>query len=93
MRCLKNGKTKRITINLEEFKAMKLADRLINSELSKELYSHRGNMCESPHGFIKYNLNGKKLKMNGLKRNNTIVILYSILYNFRRLISIKMDID
>ena len=91
--CLKNGKTKRITINLEEFKAMKLADRLINSELGKELYSHRGNMCESPHGFIKYNLNGKKLKMNGIKRNNTIVILYSILYNFRRLISIKMDID
>lgn len=90
--CLKNGKTKRVTINLEEFKAMKLADKLVNSEFGKELYSHRGNMCESPHGFIKYNLNGKKLKMNGLKRNNTIVILYAILYNFRRLISIKTDI-
>lgn len=89
--CLKSGKNKRVTINLEEFKAMKLADQLVNSERGIELYSHRGNMCESPHGFIKYNLNGKKLKMNGLKRNNTITVLYAILYNFRRLISIKID--
>lgn len=91
--CFKKGKSKRVTINLEEFKAMKLVDRYVNSESGKESYSHRGNMCESPHGFIKYNLNGKKLKMNGLTRNNTIVILYSILYNLRRLISIKIDME
>ena len=91
--CLKKAKNKSITINLKEFKAMKLADKTVNSELGKEVYSHRGNICESPHGFIKYNLNGKKLKMNGLKRNNTIVALYAILYNFRRLISINMNID
>lgn len=55
---------------------MKEADKLVNSSFGKELYSHRGNKCESPHGFIKYNLNGKKLKMNGLKRNRTIVIIF-----------------
>ena len=91
--CLKNCKVKRVTINIEQFKAMKSADKLVNSEFGKELYSHRGNLCESPHGFIKYNLNGKKLKMNGLVRNNTIIILDSILYNFRRLISIKTKQD
>ena len=46
-----------------------------------------------PHGFIKYNLNGKKLKMIGLKRNHTVVTLYSMLYNFRRLISVKLNDD
>lgn len=45
--CLKNSKMKRVTINLEEFKAMKLADKSVNSEEGKDLYSHRGNMCES----------------------------------------------
>lgn len=88
--CAKKSKNKSVTINVEEFKAMKIADKIANSEEGIKLYSQRGNKCESPHGFIKYNLNGKKLKMNGLIRNHTIICLYSILYNFRRLISIKI---
>ena len=72
---------------------MKIADQVINSDRGKKSYSYRGNKCESPHGFIKHNLNGKKLKMIGLKRNHTVVILYSMLYNFRRLISVKLNDD
>ena len=90
-KCLGKSKNKRITINIKEFKALKLADKCVNSSEGEELYSHRGNKCESPHGFIKYNLNGKKFKMNGLVRNNSIIKLYSIMYNLRRLISIKTD--
>ena len=91
--CLKGGKTKKVTINIDEFKALKATDRFTNSEDGKELYSHRGNKCESPHGFIIYNLNGKKMKMVGLKRTYTIAVLYAILYNLRRLISVKLNND
>lgn len=90
-KCLDTAKNKRVTINLKEFKAMKHAAKIISSKKGIELYSHRGNKCESPNGFIKYNLNGKKLKSKGLTRNNTILKLYVIIYNFRRLISIKKD--
>ncbi|MCL2320687.1 MAG: transposase [Oscillospiraceae bacterium] len=88
-KCLDKSKNKRVTINIEEFKALKLADKSVNSPEGEESYSHRGNKCESPNGFIKYNLGGKKLKMDGLIRNNTIIQLYACLYNLRRLISIK----
>ena len=91
--CVKRGKNKSITIKIKEFKAMKIADQVINSDRGKKSYSYRGNKCESPHGFIKHNLNGKKLKMIGLKRNHTVVTLYSMLYNFRRLISVKLNDD
>lgn len=87
-KCLEKEKNKRITINLEEFKAIKQANSDYNSTLGKEMYSHRGNKCESPNGFIKYNLDGKKFKTKGLVRNNTIIFLYAILYNLRRLLSI-----
>lgn len=90
-KCLKNSKNKRVTINLEEFKAIKQADIDYTSTKGKELYSHRGNKCESPNGFIKYNLAGKKFKTKGLIRNNTIIKLYAILYNLRRLLSIKLS--
>ena len=69
----------------------KQAQVTVDSEIGKESYSHRGNKCESPNGFIKYNLNGKKFTMNGLNRTNTILKLYSTLYNLRRLVSIKSD--
>jgi len=88
-KCLDKSKNKRVTINIEEFKVLKLANKTVNSPEGKEAYSHRGNKCESPHGFIIYNLGGKKLKMDGLTRNNTIIKLYACLYNLRRLISIK----
>lgn len=89
--CLEKSKNKRVTIDLEEFKAVKQADMDYASEIGKELYAHRGNKCESPNGFIKYNLNGKKFKTKGLVRNNTIIKLYTILYNLRRLLSIKLQ--
>lgn len=89
--CLGKSKVKRVTIDLEEFKVFKTVNKFVNSEDGKELYLHRGNKCESPHGFIHYNLKGKKLMMNGLIRNNTIVKLYAILYNLRRMISIKSN--
>lgn len=85
----KGRNSKSVNIILKEFKAMKKADAMINSEIGKELYLHRGNICESPNGFIMYNLNGGKLKMNGLDRATTIIFLYVILYNLRRLISVK----
>ena len=87
--CLDKSKNKRVTINVKEFKAFKKANKAVNSDEGKELYSHRGNICESPNGFIIYNLNGGKLKMRGQVRANTIVCLYAILYNLRRLISVK----
>jgi transposase len=87
--CLDKAKHKRVTINLEEFKAFKKAEQTVNSEKGKDLYSHRGNICESPNGFIIYNLNGGKFKMKGQTRGTTIVCLYAILYNLRRLISVK----
>jgi len=91
--CSPKTKAKLVKINIDDYKLFRNAKRIAESELGKESYSHRGNMCESPNGFIKYNLNGKKLVMNGLKRNNTIIALYSILYNLRRLISIKSIIN
>ena len=87
-KCCPRAKTKSILINLDEFKALKIAYEAVTSVDGIELYSHRGNLCESPNGFIKHNLNGKKLTMNGLVRNKTITHLYAILYNLRRVISI-----
>ena len=88
-KCCPKAKTKSIMINLNEFKALKIACDAVTSVEGIELYSHRGNKCESPYGFIKYDLKGKKLTMNGLLRNNTIIHLYAILNNLRRVISIK----
>lgn len=87
--CSPKSNAKSVTINLNEAKLLKQAKETIESEYGIELYSHRGNKCESPHGFIKYNLNGKKFKMRGLVRNNTNIKLDSILYDLTRLISIK----
>jgi transposase len=91
--CLDGSKNKRVTINVEEFKVFKIADAVVNGMEGKEMYSHRGNKCESPNGFIKYNLNGKKLKRVGLVKNNTTIKLYSILFNLRRLVSIKSAVN
>jgi len=88
-KCLDGTKNKRVTINIEEFMAFKIAEATVNSVEGKDMYSHRGNKCESPNGFIKYNLNGKKLKRVGLVKNNTTIKIYCILNNLRRLISIK----
>ena len=86
--CTPKSNAKSVTINLNEFKLLKQAKEMMESEKGNELYSRRGNKCESPNGFIKYNLNGKKFKMRGLIRNNTSIKLACILYNFTRLITI-----
>ena len=77
-------KTRKLTPEL-----LKEAKRMVESEIGEELFSHRGNKCESPNGFIKYNLNSKKFKMKGLARNNTNIKICTMLYNLTRLISIK----
>ena len=87
--CCPKSKVKTVTTNIDEFKLFNAAKKVVNSEAGKESYSHRGNKCESPNGFVKYNLNGKKLVRNGLEKNHTIINLYSILFNLRRMISIK----
>ena len=87
--CCPKTKVKTVSINISEFRRFNKAKEIIESEEGIKRYSHRGNKCESPNGFIKYNLNGKKLVMKGLERNKTIIILYSILYNLRRLITVK----
>jgi len=87
-KCCLGAKTKSIVINIDEFKALKIAYEAVTSVDGIELYSHRANRCESPNGFIKHNLKGKKLTMNGLVRNKTVTHLYAILYNLRRVISI-----
>jgi len=88
-KCCPKAKTKSILIYLDELKALKIAYNAITSADGIELYSHRGNKCESLNGFIKHNLKGKKLTMKGLSRNNTVVKLYVILHNLRRVISIQ----
>jgi len=92
-KCCPRTKTKSIVINLDEFKALKIAYEAVTSVDGIELYLHRGNRCESPNGFIKADLKGKKLIMNGLVRNKTIILLYSILFNLRRVISITNQRD
>ena len=87
--CCPKAKLKTLGINIAEFKRFMSAKKMVESKAGIEKYSHRGNKCESPNGFIKYNLNGKKLVMDGLSRNKTIIILYCILYNLRRLITVK----
>lgn len=76
-------KNKTLTINLDEYKAKKKVSELLKKGEGIELYSHRGN--KSPYCYIKYNF-------NGLLRNNTILKLYAILYNLRRVISIKTSV-
>jgi len=87
--CTPRLKNRTITLNIKEYLLIKEAQETIATAYGKEKYSHRKNICESPHGFIFYNLKGKKLKMIGLARNNTIVKLYAILYNLSRLLSLK----
>lgn len=91
-KCCPKTKTKSILINIDEFKALKIASNAVSNVEGIEIYSHRGNKCESPNGFIKYNLKGKKLTMIGLPRNNTIIKVYAILHNLRRAISIKNQV-
>jgi len=45
-KCLDASKNKRVTINIEEFKTVKLANKSVNSSEGEESYSHRGNKCE-----------------------------------------------
>lgn len=91
--CSPKTKNKRVDINLTEFKILKETEEIFNSEYGQKLYSKRSNKCESPYGFIKNNLNGEKLKMNGIIRNRTIMYCNSILYNLSRFISITCDIE
>ena len=73
-RCCPKSKTKSIVININEFKALKIAHNVITSTEGLEIYSHRGNKCESPNGFIKHDLKGKKFAMSGLVRNKTGIL-------------------
>ena len=91
-KCCSTGKSKSIIINVEQFKALQNLYELVDSKEGVEIYSHRGNKCESPHGHIKGNLKGKKFPTTGLEKCSTILKLYVMLYNFRRMISI-LEID
>jgi hypothetical protein len=89
-KCCPKGKAKSvtITINVEQFRMLKNLFELVDSEAGIEIYSHRGNKCESPHGHIKANLKGKKFGTTGLEKCNAILKLYAMLYNFRRMITV-----
>lgn len=89
--CCPKQDFKTVRINADELRLINKADEIINSEDGKERFSKRGNLCESPNGFIIYNLKGKKLRMKGLVRNNTVIKLYAILYNLSRLNSIMSN--
>ena len=87
-KCCPRGKEKSVTINVEQFKILKNLFELVDSDAGLEIYSHRGNKCESPHGHIKANLKGKKFSTTGLDKCDAILKLYAILFNFRRMITI-----
>jgi hypothetical protein len=87
-KCCPKGKTKSVTINVEQFKTLQNLFELVDSDVGLEIYSHRGNKCESPHGHIKANLKGKKFGTTGLEKCNAILKLYAMLFNFRRMITI-----
>jgi transposase len=87
-KCCPKGKAKSVTINVEQFKTLKNLFELVDSDAGIEIYSHRGNKCESPHGHIKANLKGKKFSTTGLEKCGAILKLYVMLYNFRRMITI-----
>jgi hypothetical protein len=87
-KCCPKGKHKSIIINVEQFKTLKNLFVLVDSDAGIEIYSHRGNKCESPHGHIKANLKGKKFGTTGLDKCNAILKIYAILFNFRRMITI-----
>jgi len=86
--CCPKGKLKSVSIDVDQFKTLKSLFELVDSDAGIEIYSHRGNKCESPHGHIKANLKGKKFGTIGLDKCNTILKLYAILFNFRRMITI-----
>jgi len=87
-KCCPRVKDKSVTINVEQFKTLKNLFELVDSDAGLEIYSHRGNKCESPHGHIKANLKGKKFSTTGLDKCAAILKLYAMLYNFRRMITI-----
>jgi len=87
-KCCPKGKVKSVAINVDQFKSLQNLFELVDSDIGVEIYSHRGNKCESPHGHIKANLKGKKFSTTGLEKCNTILNLYAMLYNFRRMITI-----
>ena len=92
-KCCPKGKAKSLTINVEQFKTLQNLFVLVDSDAGVEIYSHRGNRCESPHGHIKANLHGKKFSTTGLEKCNAILKLYAILYNLRRLLTILETVD
>ena len=77
-----------MTINMEQFKTLKNLFELVDSDAGIEIYSHRGNKCESPHGHINANLKGKKFGTTGLDKCDAILKLYVMLCNFRRMITV-----
>jgi hypothetical protein len=87
-KCCPKGKTKSVSVNVEQFKTLKNLFELVDSDAGIEIYSHRGNKCESPHGHIKANLKGKKFSTTGLNKCNAILKVYAMLFNLRRMITI-----
>lgn len=85
-----NG-VKSLVINMNHYKKLKAAKGFVLTKEGKEIYEHRGNICESPNGFIKYYLKGKKLKRNGLKANNTTIKILVLGYNLTRFYNIKTN--
>lgn len=87
--CKPRNNIKEIKFNLDEFKNLKELQGYMKTDESKEIYSHRANLCESPHGFMKYYLKGKKFKRNGLIAANTTIKILASAFNLTRLYNIK----
>lgn len=90
LKCKLRGKDGFLFVNIKDYELVSDAKKTIKTQYGKEQYRLRGNKCESPNGYIKGFLHAKKLTMNGLSRARVMVYLYSFLYNFQRLINLKI---
>lgn len=88
--CLNESRKKKlIYIDIEKLMIDDYIKSIGDIPTNSQRYNQRGNKSESPFGFTKYNINGKKFKRKGLKKNTTTIYLLSILYNLSRIINIK----
>jgi hypothetical protein len=89
-KCTPNQETKVITFNIENYRNLTRLSDTMNTKIGDEIYYHRGNICESPNGFMKHFLQGKKLKRNGLIAANTTIKILALGFNLTRF-SIKFN--
>jgi transposase len=82
-------KTKTVLIDIEKYKAMISVKNDMMGEERKAFYKKRSHTCETPNSFFKTVLGGDKSQMIGVTRNGTMIKLYMILFNLRRMLTIK----